>query len=229
MHCPTREEVIGAVLSLLPRGRAWSNNEGGPEKPVYAAFAAGAFEEGTFTTEDRIGTVLYQYWASFGEVLAFFVKRVCDLTAEMFCQSIVETRDQWLTEYGLPDACDPFPDLCTKVAAIGGTRCEYYQAIAARMGWSIQCLNGGFPCGARAGCSRAGNARAGSGRRANFLTILVFTADSPAYVTPRGRDARAGRYRAGQFVGCVSGDLTPLRCVLERVVHGHMTIQYLPV
>jgi hypothetical protein len=33
-----------------------------------------------------------------------------------------------MAEYGLPDGCDPFPDLCTKVAAIGGTRCEYRRA-----------------------------------------------------------------------------------------------------
>ncbi|AVT76646.1 hypothetical protein RPPS3_25830 [Rhodopseudomonas palustris] len=198
-RCPTKDDLFDRVA--LPRGRAWQTHEGGPSP----------------------ATPFGQFWLAAAEVFAFVAKRACDLRSEFWCATHSETHDQWMTEYGLPDACDPFPDLCTKVAAIGGTRCEYYAAIAARAGWSIRCIEE-QRCGARAGCARAGNAQAGR-RRGGVMKIVVDLGASFSYVGPRSQPPRAGRFRAGWRLGCPP-DIGPLECLLARVVHAEILIVY---
>ncbi|MGY3588090.1 hypothetical protein [Bradyrhizobium sp. USDA 4350] len=185
-------------------------------------FAPSAFDNDAYSTVRSTTSILWQYWRSFAVVLQYATQRICDLRMEFWCQSASETRDEWMTEYGLPDACDPFPDLCTKVAAIGGTRCEYYAAIASRSGWTISCVEAVQFCGSRAGRALAGHARAGSTIGRAVLRIVVYLNESPAY-TPRGRylAARAGRFRAGRRQTC-GPDLTPLRCIMARIVHAEI-------
>lgn len=204
MRCPTLDDVTAATLALLPRGRAWQTNEGSP------------------STDG----VLYQYWRSFAVVMEYLTQRLCDLRLEFWCQSVNETRDEWMTEYGLPDACDPFPDLCTKVAAIGGTRCEYYAEVAARSGWTIACQENFATCGSHVGFSLAGKARAGATLNSATLTIIIFINQSEAMAhVGRYLPSLAGRMCAGRRLTC-GPDIEPLRCILSRIVHAEITQLY---
>jgi len=226
LRCPTAADILAAALAILPKGRAWQSNEGGPVAPIDRAFDPASFSNTAFSTRYRRGSTLYRFWKAVAETFAFLNQRLCDLRLEFWCATHKETDDLWMAEYGLPDACDPFPDLCTKVAAIGGTRCEYYAEIAARMGWSIACIENVFSCGDRVGFSRAGRARAGATIGLAVLKIVVYLPESPAY-TPTGRylTTRAGRMRAGRRQSC-GPDLLPLQCLLSRVVHAEIQTVY---
>ena len=127
MRCPTLDDTTSALLALLPRGRAWQTNEGVPMPGQEIGFAPPGFNNDAFSTVETKPSIIWQYWRSVAVVFQYATERLCALRQEFWCQSASETRDEWMVEYGLPDACDPFPDLCTKVAAIGGTRCEYYR------------------------------------------------------------------------------------------------------
>lgn len=225
MHCPTLEEITTATLALLPRGRAWQTNEGGPQPGYDAAFAPSGFQNDAFATSSKRISVLWQYWRAYAVVLHYLTQRLCALREEFWCSTINETRDEWMVEYGLPDECDPFPDLCTKVTAIGGTRCEYYAEVAARMGWAIECIERMVFCGSRAGCSRAGKARAGRVFGAAQLQLVVHLNSSPAYTGGRSLPALAGRFRAGRKQTC-GPDISPLQCLMSRVVHAEIQILY---
>jgi hypothetical protein len=196
--CPDTDKVLGNILPLLPRGRAWGNHDGGP----------GA------------SSTIYKFWRAVASVFAFANQRICDLREEFWCATRNETDYLWLREYGLPDGCDPFPDVCVKVAAVGGATCSYLQAIAAKRGWSIACSTA---CGDEAGCAEAGLAVAGVYAPAGTLFIAVFASASPAYV-PSVSAVEAGCVEAGQNVDC--DPLAPLRCLLERIVHAHLLIFY---
>lgn len=198
--CPTLDECHGVLRDLLPRGRAWD----GARRP---------------------GTTLWRFWRAVAEPFFFINARICAASEEFFCSTASETRDQWLIEYGLPDACDPFPDLCAKVAAIGGTRCAYYAAIAARAGWSITCDEGADGCGSQPGCGQAGDFQPGSRPGPARLRITVHLAESPAYQAPTVPVPQAGCLQAGQRLAC-GPDVSPVICLLERVVHAHLDVIY---
>jgi hypothetical protein len=225
MRCPTLEDVTAATLALLPRGRAWQTHEGPPRPGREVAFAPTAFQNDAFATDAEPVSRLWQYWRSVAEVFYFANKRLCDLRLEFWCQTVNETRDEWMTEYGLPDDCDPFPDLCTKVAAIGGTRCDYYAQVAARMGWSIECSEAIVFCGSRAGHALAGRARAGTILGRAKLKVIVHLNESPSFSGGRSLPALAGRFRAGRRQIC-GPDISPLKCLMSRVVHAEIQIVY---
>lgn len=227
VRCPSRSELIDVAMAALPRGRAWQTNEGGPDRGAGGGFQKGAFQNDAFSIEYREASVLYQYWSAVAEFLTFAAQRFCALRLEFWCATKRETTDLWMEEYGLPDACDPFPDLCTKVAAIGGTRCEYYAEIAARAGWSIGCSSEVVNCGSRAGCrALAGKARPGRPLNIGTMTITVFMNESPAFQpVMRNLPPVSGRFRAGRRHSC-GPDLTPLQCLLARVVHAEIKTVY---
>ena len=196
--CPTREEIVPQLLALLPRGRAWGTHDGGPFP----------------------GSTAYSFWTAVADVWAWVNAAICALAPEFFCATQEVTHDTWMEEYGLPDGCDPYPDLCTKVAAIAGTRCEYYTAIAARAGWSVACVDTNDACGVQAGRMQAGCATLGSGLVAGILAISVSLSSSPAYVggAPNSSEAAspavalplAGRFYAGGTLACANtGGLAP--------------------
>jgi hypothetical protein len=108
--------------------RAWQSNDGGPREGVpTAAFEPAGFDAGAFATDSDVGSILYRFWAAVGAFRNFLESGFAILRLEFWCATHKETHDLWMKrEYGLPDPCDPFPDLCTKVAAIGGARCEYF-------------------------------------------------------------------------------------------------------
>lgn len=203
LRCPTAPEILASALKILPKGRAWQSNEGGP----------------------RVGAWLYRFWQSVAEAFAFANQRLCDLRLEFWCATHNETHDLWMAEYGLPDACDPFPDLCAKVAAMGGTRCEYYAAVAARAGWSVACVINNKRCGSKAGCARAGNAVAGGGASSSRIQLIVNLAASPAYKGVPRLLPKAGRMKAGRAMKCAPS-IEPLECIMSRVVHAEIEITY---
>lgn len=232
LACPTREQVIDAALALLPRGRAWQNHESRPDPGLEGGFAKRDFEPGDFGVETRPASVLYQFWSAVGEFMSIIARRWCALRLEFWCATHSETHDLWMAEYGLPDDCDPFPDLCAKVAAIGGARCEYYAEIAARAGWSIACIDKNKTCGDRAGSRRAkaGFAQPGAVRMQPYLTILVDLPASPAYVAgPRAKRVQAGAFKAGRRLICHVPEvinISALECLMARIVHAEVVIEY---
>lgn len=225
-RCPTARDVLDACLALLPRGRAWQTHESGPLAGQEKGFTEKAFDDGAFATQFSTSTVLRKYWQGVASVFAFVTNRLCDLRLEFWCASQTETNDLWMAEYGLPDTCDPFPDLCTKVAAIGGTRCEYYATIAARAGWSIACVEGFGSCGTRVGArrSKAGIAQPGHIRGAK-IAILVDMGASTAFASTRRARPKAGRLQAGGRLAC-GPDISALECLLARVVHAEIEVTY---
>lgn len=205
-RCPTLPESIAATLALLPRGRAWGADAGQPET----------------------SSIIYQFFAALGAVRNYLEQRLCALRLEFWCATHTETHDQWMREYGLPDACDPFPDLCTKVAAIGGTRCEYYAEIAARAGWTISCDEIGC-FGPRIGGNGAlaGRMRLGSAPGGPQLQVFVDLLSSIAFTGTRAAKPLIGRMLLGRSLGC-GPDLHGLECLMGRVVHAEIQILYVP-
>jgi hypothetical protein len=226
LRCPTLDELTASALMVLPKGRAWQSNEGGPRRGVEIAFDPGGYEPGGFSTAYRKPSVLWQFWRAVAEVFSFVNERWCALRLEFWCATQSETRDLWMLEYGLPNACDPFPDLCTKVAAQGGTRCDFYAMIAARAGWSISCVDRVGFCGTRVGSrrSKAGIFKPGFVRGAQ-LAIVVDLKNSPAFTGTAHAKPRAGRLKAGRRLAC-GPDIGPLECLLARVVHAEIQITY---
>jgi hypothetical protein len=222
-HCPTFIESFLATAALWPRGRAWPVNDGGTTVSNYITWLAALVG---LPKSWPTGFVQAGYTAAIAAVRNYIETRLCALRLEFWCQTQSETTDQWMIEYGLPDSCDPFPDLCTKVAAIGGTRCEYYAAIAARMGWTIDCAAYLNDCGAQVGCAYVGCDQVGPLPTLGvILQINVYLAQSPAYTGPIGVLPFVGNFEAGLGLDC-DPDITSLQCVLERVVHAHMQIVY---
>lgn len=225
LHCPTAAEILAAALAILPKGRAWQSNEGGPRDGADVIFQADAFQNDTFATLYRKPSILLRFWKSVAEVFEFVNHRLCDLRLEFWCATHKETDDLWMAEYGLPDACDPFPDLCIKVAALGGTRCEFYQEIAARAGWSVQCVELTARCGGQAGCAKAGRAQAGNTAAQNRIELIVNLGASAAYTGGPRLSPQAGRMKAGRAMTC-GPSIVPLECIMSRVVHAEIQITY---
>jgi hypothetical protein len=226
LRCPTADEILTSALQLLPQGRAWQSNEGGPPIGQTIGFDPGGFDPDGFSATYKKPSILRQFWKAVAGVFSFTNDRLCALRLEFWCATHVETDDLWMAEYGLPDACDPFPDLCTKVAAIGGTRCEYYAEVAARAGWSITCEDGFVVCGTKVGSASSKAGRASPGRRTGaILKILVDLNNSSAWSGLSRAPAMAGKLKAGRGLSC-GPNLSPLECILARVVHAEIQIQY---
>ncbi|MBI1202535.1 MAG: hypothetical protein GC182_08495 [Rhodopseudomonas sp.] len=227
-RCPTLPERIAATLALLPTGRAWAADSGRASAPHDPAFDGNAFDPAAFDTRAVQGTILYRFWAAVAAVYHFIELRLCDLRLEFFCATMRETRDLWLIDYGLPDECDPYPDVCAKAAAIGGARCEYYQAVAARLGWSITCSDEVDGCGSQAGCDQVGLALAGTAT-ACVLKLTVYLNESPAFTGAIVPPPQAGCMVAGTPLQCADVDIVGLRCVIERIAQAHVRVDYITV
>lgn len=143
-RCPTKWELWGQILALLPRGRAWQSHESVSEFVPGASATYGRTDLGGDVGAGAEGgaerlTVLQQYWAAFAEVSEFLHQRACALIDEMFCETTAELRAEWGVDFGFPDSCDPWPTLCDKVRAEGGATCEYLSKLAAVLGYTISC------------------------------------------------------------------------------------------
>lgn len=220
-RCPTFVESFMATCALWPRGRAWPVSDGSTPANFLDWISTVVGIPSSWPT----GFVQAGYTAAIALVRNYIETRLCALRLEFWCATQSETNDQWLIEYGLPDACDPFPDLCTKVAAIGGTRCEYYAAVAARAGWSIACGLVNNDCGGAAGNFQAGCDFPGGQIGGAKVVITVFLDESAAYVAPSEAQPFAGNFSAGLGLAC-EPDITSLKCILDRVVHAHIILDY---
>lgn len=202
--CGDADDLFTQVVALLPRGRAWQTDEIGPQP----------------------GTVLYGFWRSVAEMFQFVNVRLCDLHAEFFCATRSETDAEWMEEYGLPDECDPFPDLCAKVSASGGPYCEVYTQIAAAAGWDIDCSELVDPCGAFADNAIADCTSASGDPTLGTIFIRVYRASSPSYSGPLRGGAYADRMIADGFLDC-EPNISGLVCILNRVIHAHLSVEYI--
>jgi len=232
--CHTKDEYLQQLMALLPRGRAWQSHEDGIVKSLerYPGINAECGEAECGEAEcgqpalviDR--TVMAAYWAAYAEVLEYMARRACDLLDEFYCDTAHETLVDWGADYGFPDPCEPWNDLCEKVAARGGATCEYLVWAAARRGWVIECRDCQYgPSAAMAGCSQAGNAQLCAPACDPYtLTITIKTADSPAYTT-RSYPPLAGRASAGCTTLC-SPSWQEVRCLIERVKPAHVQANY---
>lgn len=225
-RCPTRLQIFRQLLLLLPRGKAWQTGE--PAGQAYTATMAqpGFGQAGLFQTLDRSLTVMHAFWSAVADFFFQLTQMLCSLRLEFWCATQTETTDLWLAEYGLPDACDPFPDLCAKVSALGGTRCEYYSAVAAQAGWSIECANVFSAICAMAGAYLAGEIGAGGQGGAATIHVIVHLSESPAYLGRLDTLPLAGIFQAGKLLACLP-DISPLVCLLDRIVPAHIAVIYL--
>lgn len=116
--CPTTtDEALPAVLGLLPEGPAWDGAH-------------------------QAGTVANTFWRAISNTVGWAYGQLCEYMNEFYCNTATLSLDQWMTEYGLPDECDPFGySLCAKATMVGGADCEFFTAVAAANGWSITCTS----------------------------------------------------------------------------------------
>jgi uncharacterized protein YmfQ (DUF2313 family) len=192
--CPTQDESREQLLALLPRGRAWAT---------------------------PTNSVRWRFFHALAALIAFANARICALIEEFFCATHVETDDLWLATYGLPDACDVFPNLCAKVGAIGGATCADYQAVAAALGWSISC---GAGCALDVGLIESGMT-IGQAPTPATLFVVISLSGSSAYLGGQIFGPVVGFVETGMAPGC-GPDISALDCVLQRIVHAHVAIVY---
>jgi hypothetical protein len=231
LRCPTLDESIGATVALLPSGRAWPVNDGGGLLARYRAWLAAL---AAVPSRDAwpAGYVQAGLLSVIGAARHFIESRVCALLQEFWCATQSETRAEWMNEYGLPDDCDPFPDLCTKAAARGGSRCDYFNSIIARLGWRAECFEASDFCGSRYGKGKFG-ARGSTFGGSRALGLVVKVHVGPPVVVPtvatRYRRNRYGAIRFGQRPSCDTIEhpsIQPVRCLMERIAPAHVQIQY---
>ena len=154
---------------------------------------------------DRLpGGIIYGFLYFCAIVMAAYHAAICALLPEFWCFSASVTAAYWLEEYGLPDPCDPYPNPCSKIIAAGGPTCANLVALAALTGLNIACAPGPEPASV-------------------LITVLI---PGPPVSDGHAQGARwAGIYQAGQAIDC-GPNTGPLDCLLQRVVHAHVTIFY---
>jgi uncharacterized protein YmfQ (DUF2313 family) len=245
--CPTLEQSIQATAALFPRGKAWPVSDGGNTVDAFLNWLANLGGD-VYALADPYqasvvpdiylpllprnpsqwppGFVQAGFAAALGTVRNWIESRFCNLKNEFFCSSAAETLDLWNAEYGLPDHCDPFPDLCAKVAMVGGTPdCAFWTGIAATLGWTIECNDYRSACGSQAGCSLAGTAFAGEGIQPATIVITVVSEQSPAYQYT-GIAPLAGLVQSGMQLNCAP-NITSLSCAFDRISPAHYQFKYL--
>jgi uncharacterized protein YmfQ (DUF2313 family) len=227
--CPSQDDTTLALLALLPRGKAWPANDGGGTYMNFKAWLAGLGSSIPAPSQWGPGFVQAAYFAAVATVLQWTAQQFCDLKAEFFCASASQTLDLWNAEYGLPDACDPRADLCTRVESLAGSDCAFFFSLAARAGWDIACYTGAQSTGARGGCCYGGNENCvGSmGIAAACVMIQVSLSGSVAYQQV-GSPPLGGLLMGGQPVNCLPSILA-LQCLLARVAQAHLTLIYVLV
>ncbi len=225
-RCPTRLQIFRQLLQLLPRGRAWQTGEPTGQAFTETMAQPGFAQPGLFQTLDRPLSVMHAFWSAVADFFYGLTQLLCALRLEFWCATQTQTTDLWMAEYGLPDACDPTPDLCTKVAAFGGTRCEYYSDVAAKAGWSIECANVFSAICAMAGAFLAGQVGAGGQGGAANIQVIVHLSDSPAYLGRIATLPLAGNFQAGKPLACLP-DISALVCLFDRIVPAHVVVNYL--
>lgn len=204
MICPSDAEVAASIAALRPRGAAWRH--GGHD----------ALE----------GSRMGAFFAALGQIGGEADRRICALVDEYFCSTAVETLDVWAQEYGVPDGCDPFADVCEKVNAVGDSIPAYAEAAALKRGWAIR-IDEEFITVVQSG--RLGNGRMGAMQMAAAQgvawRITVNLEASPAYVAASRRKPLLGRMLLSFALSC-GPDITPLSCLIRRIAPGHADLVF---
>lgn len=225
--CPTLQQSIAATAALLPRGAAWPANDGGGMIAQFLVWLGGLTSTPAPGQWPK-GFVQCGIVAAIGTLRNFAELQACALLKEFWCASQTQTADLWNEEYGLPDPCDPGADLCTRVAAIGGTTSAYFQDIAARAGWSVSIQNNASFCGTPCGAPSALAGLATCGAQAVIgLTVTAHLSASPAYAGGvESVQPLAGLMLAGMTLNCPP-NTGALQCLLARIMPAHVPVAYL--
>lgn len=205
--CRSDEEIAGSIAALRPRGDAWRN--GGHD--------------------ELAGSTMGDFFAALGEVAGAADRRICALVDEYFCSSAKETLDLWALEYGVPDGCDPFADVCEKVNAVGDSIPAYAEGVALDRGWAIVIAED-FITSAQDG--QFGFAQFGQqlfgAQQGVAWTITVDLAASPAHAVRASRYPSFGSQQFGDGFDCPP-DIEPLRCLIRRIAPAHADLTFITI
>lgn len=202
--CHTDAQLAVQLAALRPRGEAWRN---------------GGFDA-------LEGSVMGGFFAGLGAAIGPTDRRVCDMVDQFFCSSASETLDLWAREYGVPDGCDPFADICEKVNAVGDTTPAYAEAAALRRGWSISI--------AEEFITRVEDCCMGMGLMGTMLMgaeqgvtwrIVIDRAASPAYQAPAATGPIMGLMLMADVFDC-DPDNEGLRCLIRRIAPAHADLVF---
>lgn len=193
--CPDPDATATALHLGLPRGRAWRTTPG----------------------DALDGSVIGRFWRAVAGPMSAASRRLCSLIDEFFCSTAVETLDAWALDYGLPDPCDPFLDVCSKVSAVGDTTMSYAIAVAASRGWSISIAEEQITA---AQSGTFGFSQFGSGiyaaQQGVVWRVVVSLPLSLAFTGVANRASVFGNGLFGLGFDCPP-DIEPLRCLLRRI------------
>lgn len=169
------------------------------------------------------------FFDALGEVAGETDRRICALVDEYFCSTAQETLELWALEYGVPDGCDPFADVCEKVNAVGDSIPAYAAAAALKRGWSISIAEEFITIvqSGRLGAGRLGTMRMAA-QQGVAWRITVDLAASPSYVASERRKPLLGRMRLGFAFDC-GPDITPLSCLIRRIAPAHADLVFLTI
>lgn len=207
LTCPTDSDAAFALAALRPRGDAWRN---------------GGFDA-------LEGSVMGRFFTGLGAGFGPAHRQICAMVAEFFCATADQTLDVWRVEYGVPDGCDPFEDVCEKVNAVGDTTSAYAVAAAARRGWSIAIaedfITNVEDC--TAGLGLAGTMLCGAETGVKWTMTAHLTASS-AYVAADDTEPLAGLLLPGEDLACPP-DVSPLECLIRRIAPAHADLEFLTI
>lgn len=207
MTCPTDAEVSARLAALRPRGDAWRHGD----------------------VDALYGSVMGQFFDALGAGYGPTERRFCALVDEYFCSTAVETRDLWAAEYGVPDGCDPFADICEKVNATGDTTTSYAIAAAARRGWVItiaeEFITNVEDC--TFGFGQFGTEIFGASTGVKWI-VTVDRAASSAWSLPASVAPLFGLTLLGDGFDC-DADIEPLKCLIRRIAPAHADLEFLAI
>lgn len=212
LACPDYPMLLETVRQIEPPGLAWQY--GGD--PLFEA-SSGA----TDSLQEQVWRALAEFWAWVHEQL-------CAAPDQWDCRTATTALPAWAEDYGFPDPCEAFQAVCEKVRARFGSRCADLTALAALRGYEIECSDcasdpagGGMGCGPGVGCGPICPPCVGS-----QVTITIKLGASAGF-----EGTRVGGMGCGPGVGCgplgCAPDVTDIVCVIERVRHAHLRIDYI--
>lgn len=205
--CRTDEEVARGLATLRPRGDAWRH--GGHD--------------------GLNGSTMAGFFAGLGAALGPTERRFCALIDEFFCSSAIETLDLWALEYGVPDGCDPFADVCEKVNAVGDSTPAYAVAAALRRGWSITVAQE-FTTIVEDCCMGMGlmGTTIMGAEQGVAWRITIDLAASPSYSLPAEIEPLLGLILLGDGLNC-GPDIEPLTCLIRRIAPAHADLDFITI
>ncbi len=202
--CHTDEQLAQSLAAHRPRGDAWRN--------------------GGFDALDGSGKG--RFFAALGAAFGPLDRRVCEMVDQFFCSTATETLDVWAREYGVPDGCDPFADICEKVNAVGDTVPAYAEAAALRRGWSIA-IGEEFITSVEDCCLGMGlmGTQILGAEQGVLWRIVIDRANSPAYQAPASTGPIMGLMLLADALDC-DPDSEALRCLIRRLAPAHADLVF---